>query len=383
MNPRRIVILAIVIAITVVITILARLQDTTRTSPAVPPAGPSAPAPGQGSAPPTTPSPNQSSAVPPKPSAAVPSFDIARVEPDGQTLVAGRAEPGADVELLANGNVVDRTKANDAGEFVMSPPPLASGSHELTLRAAGTLSAKSVAVSVPNHPGGEVLVVAGEAGKPSQVLQSGSTKPDAATDLENRVASLDEAKQQAATPAAAPQLRIEAVEAENGRLFVQGSGPADGRARIYLNGQVLAEATIGKDNRWSLTVEQGLDAGNYAIRADQVDDKGEVIARSEVPFATGPIASAALAAASSQASTQTAPSGVTAETAATEAASANPVVKALETFEVKRGDNLWRISRQTYGYGVRYSSIYEANSGQIRDPNRIYPGQIFVMPPRS
>lgn len=61
-------------------------------------------------------------------------------------------------------------------------------------------------------------------------------------------------------------------------------------------------------------------------------------------------------------------------------ASANPVVSKVETFQVQRGDNLWQISRQLYGAGVRYSTIYEANSDQIRDPDRIYPGQIFVVP---
>jgi nucleoid-associated protein YgaU len=59
---------------------------------------------------------------------------------------------------------------------------------------------------------------------------------------------------------------------------------------------------------------------------------------------------------------------------------ANPVVADMKTVEVRRGDNLWRISRRVYGEGIRYSTIYEANTSQIRDPDRIYPGQIFVMP---
>ena len=47
---------------------------------------------------------------------------------------------------------------------------------------------------------------------------------------------------------------------------------------------------------------------------------------------------------------------------------------------VSRGDSLWRISRRVYGRGVRYTVIYEANQQQIRDPARIYPGQMFVVP---
>ena len=47
---------------------------------------------------------------------------------------------------------------------------------------------------------------------------------------------------------------------------------------------------------------------------------------------------------------------------------------------IRRGDSLWRISRDTYGRGARYTVIYLANGDQIRDPNRIYPGQVFRMP---
>lgn len=47
---------------------------------------------------------------------------------------------------------------------------------------------------------------------------------------------------------------------------------------------------------------------------------------------------------------------------------------------IRRGDNLWTIARRVYGQGIRYTTIYEANSGQIRDPDDIYPGQVFELP---
>ena len=50
---------------------------------------------------------------------------------------------------------------------------------------------------------------------------------------------------------------------------------------------------------------------------------------------------------------------------------------------IKPGDNLWRISRRTYGRGIRYTTIYNANRDQIRDPNRIYIGQIFKIPEKA
>ncbi len=55
-------------------------------------------------------------------------------------------------------------------------------------------------------------------------------------------------------------------------------------------------------------------------------------------------------------------------------------VPGISTAKVIRGDNLWSISRRAYGKGLRYTVIFDANQGQIRDPNRIYPGQVFVLP---
>ena len=55
-------------------------------------------------------------------------------------------------------------------------------------------------------------------------------------------------------------------------------------------------------------------------------------------------------------------------------------VPEISTARISRGDNLWRISKKTYGEGLRYTVIYDANSPQIRDPDLIYPGQVFVLP---
>ena len=47
---------------------------------------------------------------------------------------------------------------------------------------------------------------------------------------------------------------------------------------------------------------------------------------------------------------------------------------------IRRGDNLWRISRRMYGRGVRYTTIYLANEPQIVNPDLILPGQVFSVP---
>jgi nucleoid-associated protein YgaU len=65
---------------------------------------------------------------------------------------------------------------------------------------------------------------------------------------------------------------------------------------------------------------------------------------------------------------------------AAEPNSAHAVVAGVKTTMVRAGDNLWDISRIRLGDGARYTRIYAANSAQIRDPNLIYPGQVFVVP---
>jgi nucleoid-associated protein YgaU len=47
---------------------------------------------------------------------------------------------------------------------------------------------------------------------------------------------------------------------------------------------------------------------------------------------------------------------------------------------IQPGNNLWKLSRQIYGKGIMYTVIYEANKDQIRRPDLIYPGQIFMTP---
>ncbi len=446
------------------------------------------------------------------PAAAPPAFDIVRVEPSGDTVVAGRSGPGAAIELLSNGSVIATTTANAAGEFVLVlEKPLAAGGHDLALRTSGkdgvsVYSKTNVAVAVPENPSGEVLVVMSQPGAASEILakpdepasvdtgtetvaqgeavvavappddiSSGETQVAAAPPVaEPPVAEPPAAEPEqpaeaaapgeppvteplvaeppaAAPPAAEPQtppetaqtapaapappetaqttaapppqpetpappaemaaqaeptqpqpemagpasgekpmetadapaaadepataaiaspapvpLAVEAVEVEDSRLYAAGTAGAGAIVRLYVDDALTGETISGGNGRWLLETEAKVPAGTVIVRADQLAPAtAEVVARAEVPFTRRVDTAVLIPSVSGGAPTGAAASG--------DLPRPNAVI-------IRRGDNLWTISRRTYGRGIRYTTIYTANKDQIRNPHLIYPGQVFVLP---
>ena len=113
----------------------------------------------------------------------MPAFDIARIEPTGEAVIAGRATPGATVELLSNGELHDRAVADQSGQFVMVPPRFPSGTYDLTLRSKQpdgkqATSKHSVAVAIEPGPANRPVVALMTPGKSTVVLsQPHAPKP--------------------------------------------------------------------------------------------------------------------------------------------------------------------------------------------------------------
>src|SRR5262252_3270826 len=104
-----------------------------------------------------------------------PAFDVARIEPSGDAVIAGRAAPGASVELLRDGKLHDRVVADRFGQFAMVPPRLPPGDYELTLRSRlpdGTdaTSKDSVVVALQPNRQERPVVALMRPDKPSIVL---------------------------------------------------------------------------------------------------------------------------------------------------------------------------------------------------------------------
>jgi nucleoid-associated protein YgaU len=315
------------------------------------------------------------SPVPPDSEDGVPAFDIARIEPTGEAVIAGRATPGATVELLRNGELHDRAVADQSGQFVMVPPRLPSGTYDLTLRSKQpdgkqATSSQTVAVALEPSPTDRPVVALMTPGQPTVVLsQPAAPKPTAGAVV------------------------VDAVEIEpGGKLQVSGRSQPDAAMRLYLNDSFVASVTAGADGRFAVTINEGVAPGSYRVRLDDVgSNSGAVRARAEVPFNVPDTGVTGSARAQTIGSKR--PDLAAAQERQLAAAGApvlpdggsppsTVVVPKIATTTVSRGDSLWRLSHLTYGAGTRYAVIYKANREQIRNPNLIYPGQIFVLPAR-
>jgi nucleoid-associated protein YgaU len=426
----------------------------------------------------------------------LPTFDVARIEPGGDAVIAGRAAPGATVELLRNGTTYARAVADVGGQWAIVPPTLPKGPCELTLRTTSpdgrvAQSEQTVSVRVPEQPGEEVVIVLNAPDQPSKVLTD-ATRPAGQLVANSQVAAAPPTQgvpagngPTVATPSAptpnTPKTNagntpsranasIRTVEAdEAGRFFVTGMAEPGSTLRIYLNDTLVTTVTAAKDGSFGMTIEKGMAPGDYHVRVDDVAaGSGKVLTRAEVPFAMaekapGTSAPAVVAAASTKsvrpmasatdvsttggktepaataapsqgaspaavpqadaantsgiaalttqpsggsptvapadgtvtrsaqtpaATTQAGPGAQPVQVGEAKPAAATPppsvaVIPEIRTTTIVQGDNLWRISRKIYGQGIRYTWIYDANTDQIRNPNLIYPGQIFVMPEKK
>lgn len=268
-------------------------------------------------------------AEPAAPTNIPPSFDVVRVDENGNVVIAGRATPGCEIIVRDGDTEIGRVTADRAGEWVLVPEePLAAGERQFSLFAecegAEPLEAERViALVVPEQEGAVVAVaVPREGAGAAEVLQ----RP-----------ALDGAP-----------VAVGAVDYDDdGNTTLSGIAAPNSTVRVYLDNKLVGTTQADETGRWSLTLDGEVPPGSYNLRVDQVDESGQVVARSEIPFVR-----------------------------------AEPLRNLPEgrVVIIQPGDHLWRIASQRYGSGFQYTLIYDANKDQIRNPDLIYPGQVFTLP---
>lgn len=279
-------------------------------------------------------------------------INLARVRPDGTAVIAGVATPGSTVTLMIGDRVIGTAEVTANGEWVVVPDEiLPPGSYLVTATVTtpdGETNVEAMALVIEILPGGDetplvALVPYTDEDAPVTVLQA----PDATV---AEVAALEAGSETdtAAPMAMAPLVTIRSIQAFNPG-YISVGGRAEGGMMVVLeaNGKSTPPQQIGGTGRYQLGQRIDIAAEKVKLKVTLTDAAGSGLASARLTLNRGQLD--------------------------TTLASNTLVV-------VQKGDALWRIAYQTYGKGIRYVDIYRENSSIIRDPDLIYPDQIFVVP---
>ena len=353
------------------------------------------------------------------PASVSPTFDVMRLDPNGAAVVAGQVAGGAKVSILVDGAEVATATADDTGKFVaMFDLPAAGAGRLMTMTATlsdGTTvqSESSVALAATTAPAAVAEVSTPEA---TTEAQTGTT---ALAVSEEGAKVLQTDTNVAAEVAANVTIDTIAYPTPDTVQF-GGRGTAGNFIRLYLDNAPLGDpATVGADGTWNLT-QTGIDPKVYTLRADEVDGAGKVASRYETPFkretpealaavsgekvasaetqapaadtaATAPATTAQTTAPADGTATDTAAVDTTAQASTETSTTASTTTEAADatqttapaasvTVTVQPGFTLWGIAKRQFGDGILYVQVYEANKDKIKDPDLIYPGQVFTLP---
>ncbi len=267
-----------------------------------------------------------------------PQFDTVRVEPDGSAVLAGRAAPGAIVEVLIDGEPAETLRADGRGEFValIDPPanPGGGGVRRIDLASRMEEGAPRISSEAP-------VIIAAPAGPAEE-----DSARDRAVALRPGPLGVELLQKPSAVIGAG--VSIDQVSyGERGAVRVAGRGEPGQTARIYLDNSLEAEARVADDGEWNVELSREIAPALYTLRVDVHEADGGVAGRAETPF---------------------------------ERASDDEIALQKGSVIVQPGNNLWKIADHVYGDGARYTVIYQTNQDQIRDPDLIYPGQVLALP---
>ena len=198
------------------------------------------------------------------PVVAVPTFDVARIGPDGRAVIAGRAQAGAKIVLLDGGKEIAQGQADANGEWIIlaQEPPLAVGQHELRviqhIEGRAPVTSDQVVVAIvpdqkqPATASGakeETLVmIAPSSGAPTLVQPPSAAGVPKSGDLVMSTLDYD----------------------ESGHVTVTGKATPGAVVRAYVNDKMVAEGQTGPDGTWRLAPSDAIGVGKHKLRLDRL-----------------------------------------------------------------------------------------------------------------
>ncbi|WP_333867218.1 LysM peptidoglycan-binding domain-containing protein [Cypionkella sp.] len=371
-------------------------------------------------------------------------IDLVRVAADGATTIAGMAAAGDEISFLMAEAALAVTTADASGNFVglfdIAPAPEPRVMRVVAKTSEGVT--REVELVIAPFAAPEALVATAEAPVTDAAEPLAAQAPAALLIAPEgvKVVQPSASASASAEPAAVGGVTLDTITyGADGAVQLGGTGAAGSGLRVYLDQAVVAETAVGADASWQAVLTD-VAAGVYTLRVDQLGADGKVTARFETPFkretleALAAVAAAAApepssevaalaepAAVASAAPASAEPASAATESAAiapatpapapaaavtevqapvaaaeqpavaeaTSVAAAAPAAPTAETpvtttpsvtITVQPGFTLWGIAKQEFGDGVMYVQVFNANKDRIKNPDLIYPGQVFTIP---
>lgn len=253
----------------------------------------------------------------------VPTFDIVRIEKDGDVVIAGRWLPHQNISIMVNNKIVATERTDYAGEFVYTTS---------TAWKPGNYTIALLGAEPEVKSSDKVFVYISDAGVENSVsllmTKEGSTLLQAPAMLRDG------------------DLAVSKIDyLDTGRIVVSGDGLPRLRVSLALDGEYMGFARVSDYRHFGLGADVGeLESGKeyeLAVRMHDGDGRtiGTVLHKFVMPEMTGDDDT---------------------------------------YYTVRRGDCLWIIARNFLRRGVLFSVIAERNA--IQNPDLIYPKQLLQIP---
>ena len=296
-------------------------------------------------------------------------IDIARVQPDGMAVFAGKGAPNGTIFITEVGQVLAQNGIDDNGEWVVLPEaPLSAGAHLLELEMITTDGRRVradislvVEISVTKDEKPLVAIVPQSDEEAPRILQAPEELAVANVPADDG----EETSQTDAKPIVTEE-EAETVAALLGQedIFVQiGSLSWRDETTLAVHGVASGGARITGE------------IGNIALMSEDLPDNGRwTVLADGNPFAEGPAQNLTIRLLDDEGATLATTSLMISQDQLRSGLDGSLMVV------VHKGDALWRIAYRSYGRGVRYVDIFKRNQDKINDPDLIYPNQIFAVP---
>ena len=280
--------------------------------------------------------------------------DILRVDESGITIIAGSGDPSTTVEAKINNQTIGKSEVNKDGEFVITGEVSSSDQPQelkiITIEEKEEKTKKIVSKEPLENEEDWVYETK------SFIILPGLIKNNNDNEIQKErlddvrifeVQQTDILLKEEFKNINVEQLTLDRIKySENGTAILYGRARTDMNVMVYLNNEFKMKTIPGKDGSWD--VDLGIiSPGIYKLRIDETTINGDVKFRIETPFKQE-----------------------------TKELLDKMFTKAIT---VQPGNSLWRIARRIYGKGIMYLDIYNKNSHLIKDPDLIYPGQIFSL----